>query len=178
MVINAMKFIILDRDDTLNYDPGYLHDPKKVELKKHVIDGLKLLKNKGFKFLVISNQSGINRGYFKKEDAVRVNKKINKLLNRYDLNIERFYFCPHRPDENCSCRKPKIGLFDKALSEYGIDINHSYMIGDKKSDIMFGKNAGLKTVYLNGNKKLDVDPDFVAKNLYIAAKWIIKNEKN
>jgi len=178
MRANTLKFVILDRDNTLNYDPGYLHDPGKVQLKEYVVEGLKLLKDQGFKFLVISNQSGINRGYFKKEDAVRVNRKINRLLNEHKLHIEKFYFCPHRPDENCNCRKPNTGLFDEAVSEHDIDIKNSYMIGDKKSDILFGKRAGLKTIYLDGETHLDFNPDFVAENLYIAAKWIIKNEKN
>lgn len=173
-----MKFVLLDRDNTLNYDPGYLHEPRKVKLKENTIEGLKLLKQKRFKFIVISNQSGINRGYFDKKDVIKVNKKINDLLKQHNLNIEKFYFCPHTPNQNCSCRKPKIGLFKIAEKEFDISTNKSYMIGDKKSDILFGKKINLKTVLIDTNKSNDVEADFKARDLLEAAEWIIKDAKD
>ncbi|TYB91431.1 MAG: HAD family hydrolase [Kosmotoga sp.] len=173
-----MKFVILDRDNTLNHDPGYLHQPEKVKLKKNVIPALKLLKKEGYRFIVITNQSGINRGYFDRRDAIKVNIKINKILMKNGVSIEKFYLCPHTPKQNCSCRKPKIGLFKKAQKDFEIQISKSYMIGDKESDILFGKRAELRTIYLGSKNSLDVEPDFISRDLLEAAKWIIKNEKN
>lgn len=173
------KFIFLDRDDTLNHDTGYLSDPEKVKIKKNVIEGLIRLKNAGYNFIVITNQSGVGRGYFNVEKVYAVNKRIKKILKKENIKIEKFYFCPHAPIDNCNCRKPKIGLFKQVKKDYKVDVKKSYMIGDKCSDINFGENAGLQTILLKSNKysNINCDPDFVCDDLIQASSWILKNEK-
>ncbi|WP_457568891.1 D-glycero-alpha-D-manno-heptose-1,7-bisphosphate 7-phosphatase [Desulfurobacterium sp.] len=142
------KAVFLDRDNTLIEDDGYIHEPEKVKLLSGVGEGLKLLKEAGFLLIVISNQSGIGRGYFKEEDFHAVNKKLNQLLERYNVQIDDFFFCPHKPDEGCSCRKPEIGLFLRAAEKWNINLKESFMIGDKISDVEAGNRAGCKESYL------------------------------
>ncbi|WP_456395523.1 D-glycero-alpha-D-manno-heptose-1,7-bisphosphate 7-phosphatase [Desulfurobacterium sp.] len=145
------KAVFLDRDNTLIEDSGYIHEPNKVKLLPGVGEGLKLLKEAGFLLIVISNQSGIGRGYFKEEDFHAVNKKLNQLLERYNVQIDDFLFCPHKPDERCSCRKPEIGLLLKAAEKWNINLKESFMIGDKISDIEAGNRAGCKGSFLAKN---------------------------
>ncbi|OMH40121.1 D-glycero-alpha-D-manno-heptose-1,7-bisphosphate 7-phosphatase [Desulfurobacterium indicum] len=142
------RAIFLDRDNTLIEDDGYIHEPEKVKLLPGVGEGLKLLKDAGFLLIVISNQSGIGRGYFKEEDFHAVNKKLNQLLKHYNVQIDDFFFCPHKPDEGCSCRKPEIGLFLRAAEKWNINLKESFMVGDKISDIEAGNRAGCKKSYL------------------------------
>lgn len=163
--------IFLDRDNTINYDPGYLHETDKVKLLKNAKEGLTLLKKVGFLLIVISNQSGVGRGYFPVSDVYAVNDKINQLLGD-DAKIDAFYFCPHAPEENCNCRKPKTGLIDFVKKDFDIDFENSFMVGDKKSDVEFGHNIGVKTVFI-GNKN-SANADFCAKDLLGVAKIILK----
>ena len=166
--------IFLDRDGTLNFDPGYIHQPEKVQLLDGVIPGLKRLQGH-YRFVVISNQSGIARGYHGHDEVIAVNERIEELLELHNLKIERFYYCPHVPDDNCPCRKPKPNLLYKAVDELGGDINNSWMIGDKPSDIGAGKAAGARTVFLSGNDiEANVDPDFTAADLLEAAEIILR----
>jgi len=139
----TMKAAFLDRDNTLIYDPGYIHEPEKVVLLEGVGEGLKKLKEAGYLLIVVSNQSGIGRGYFKEEDFWAVNRKLQELLKPYGVQIEDFFFCPHRPEENCNCRKPKTGLIETAVKKHQINLKRSVMIGDKDSDLECGINAGL-----------------------------------
>ena len=138
------KAVFLDRDNTLIYDPGYIHEPEKVRLLEGVPEGLKLLKDAGFLLVVVSNQSGIGRGYFEEEDFWAVNRRLQELLKPCGVQIDAFYFCPHRPDENCSCRKPKTGMVERAAEELGIDVSESVVIGDKDSDVELAFNCGCK----------------------------------
>ncbi|RUM91290.1 MAG: HAD family hydrolase [Thermovibrio sp.] len=134
----------LDRDNTLIYDPGYIHEPDKVKLLEGVPEGLKLLKKNGFLLIVISNQSGIGRGYFKEEDFWAVNRKLQELLKPFGVQIDGFYFCPHKPKENCKCRKPKTFLIERAAEDFGVNVSESIVIGDKDSDVEMGFKAGCR----------------------------------
>jgi len=138
------RAVFLDRDNTLIYDPGYIHEPEKVRLLTGVPEGLKLLKDAGFLLVVVSNQSGIGRGYFGEKDFWAVNERLQELLKPFGVQIDAFYFCPHRPDENCSCRKPKTGMIEKAAEDLGIDVSESVVIGDKDSDVELAFNCGCK----------------------------------
>ncbi|WP_457568529.1 D-glycero-alpha-D-manno-heptose-1,7-bisphosphate 7-phosphatase [Desulfurobacterium sp.] len=142
------KAVFLDRDNTLIEDEGYIHEPEKVKLLPGVGEGLKVLKDAGFLLIVISNQSGIGRGYFTEADFHAVNEKLNQLLKPYGTKIDDFFFCPHRPDEMCNCRKPKIELFLKAARKWNINLEESFMIGDKPSDIEAGINAGCRESFM------------------------------
>ncbi|NIA12425.1 MAG: HAD-IIIA family hydrolase [Nitrospiraceae bacterium] len=137
--------VFLDRDNTLIEDrDGYIHEPSRVKLLPTVGEGLRLLKQSGFLLIVISNQSGINRGYFEESDFHAVNDRLNHLLLKYDVQIDDFFFCPCRPDENCHCRKPSTGMIVEAAKKWHIDVGRSYVIGDKDTDVELGRNAGCR----------------------------------
>jgi D-glycero-D-manno-heptose 1,7-bisphosphate phosphatase len=146
------KAIFLDRDNTLIKDDGYIHEPEKVELLRGVPEGLKLLREKGYLLIVVSNQSGIGRGYFQEKDFHAVNERLQELLKPYDVQIDDFFFCPHHPDDNCNCRKPKTGMVEKAVKKWNIDVSKSFVVGDKEIDVMLALNAGCKGGFLVGEE--------------------------
>jgi D-glycero-D-manno-heptose 1,7-bisphosphate phosphatase len=165
--------VFLDRDNTLNIDPGYLSDPGAVELFPDVPEGLARLKERGFLLIVLSNQSGIGRGYFTRKEVLAVNRKINALLPD-KAAVDAFYFCPHTPEAGCSCRKPAPGLLEEACRDFEIDLGRSFMVGDKESDILLGKTAGLETVLVNrGTHKRDSQADKETASFGEAVAWIL-----
>ncbi|MCH8171609.1 MAG: HAD family hydrolase [Bacteroidetes bacterium] len=178
--------IFLDRDGTINDDPGYLGEPNKVVLLPGAGEGLSILKKRyNFKLIVISNQSGIVRGILTNEMVKNINNKINELLEKFNVQIDDFYYCPYHPEfsseEECRCRKPSPMLIKVAAVEHNIDLSKSYFIGDMVTDIECGKNAGLKTILVktgNGKKSLDVLkiqnnlPSFVAQNIFDSCNFI------
>lgn len=174
--------VFFDRDNTLNYDPGYLSDPNKVKLFDGVGEGLFKLRNKfGFKIVVVSNQSGIARGMFGKEELDAVNDKINSILKtKFNTEIDAFYFCPFHPDfsteEESKCRKPSPLLVVKAAKELNLDLSKSYFVGDRISDIECGINAGLKTVLVN--YKNDEEIIISLKNINKTPNFIVGNFLN
>ncbi len=182
----ASHAVFLDRDGTLNEDPGYLGNPGKVKLFQDTGEALSILKNKlNFKLVVISNQSGIIRGLITKENVEAVNRRINELLVDYNVSIDAFYYCPYHPEfnteEECSCRKPSPEMVLKAADDLKIDLSISFFIGDSVSDIECGINSGVKTILVKtgyGNEsfftlqKLNKIPTFVANNILEAAIYI------
>lgn len=181
--------VFLDRDGTLNEDPGYLGDPKLVKLFPDTGKALSILKNKlKFKLVVISNQSGIARGLITREKVDSVNKKINELLKKDNVQIDAFYYCPYHPEfsteEECECRKPNPNLIFKSAEDFNIDLSRSYFIGDTVSDIECGINAGLKTILVKTGygkdsfsilQKVNKFPTFVAINILEACNFIQKD---
>jgi len=178
--------IFLDRDGTLNEDPGYISDPEKLALFPEAGNALALLKKYGFLLIVISNQSGIARGIMTSKDVDAVNEKINTLLSECKVKIDAFYYCPAHPDysteEECECRKPSTKLLLEAAKEFNVDLAKSYFIGDSVSDIHCGKNAGVKTILVRTGKgeesfsilqKENNFPTFVADNLINACTFIL-----
>lgn len=176
--------IFLDRDGTLNEEKGYINDLSRLRLLPKVAEALKILKDHGFKLIVITNQSGPARGYFPKELVFQTNELLQKKLKKKGVSLDDFFICFHHPDENCPCRKPKIGLIEQALKKYSIDLEKSYLIGDRIIDIETAQNAGIKgilvlTGYGKGELKYvapkkGITPYFVAKNLKEAAEFILK----
>ena len=150
------KAVFLDRDGTVIFEkPGtYLADPKKVALYKNTLTGLKKLYKAGYKLFIVSNQSGIGRGYFDEDTMLSVMSAMLKKLK--GVKIEGIAYCPHAPNENCKCRKPlpKMGL--EIIKGYKLDPKKCFMIGDKKSDMQFAKNIGAEGVLVltgNGRKQ-------------------------
>ena len=176
------KAVFLDRDGTIAYDVPYCSKPGDFKLLPTVPQAIKLLKENGFKVIVITNQSGIARGYFTEEILARIHQKMKDDLEKQGAGIDAIYYCPHHPDDQCDCRKPKIFLFQKAIQDHNIDINSSSMVGDKQLDIDAGKSAGCKTVLITSdiqsNNNIGGSSDFHAKDLFTAAKWIISNTKD
>ncbi|MDO8467600.1 MAG: HAD family hydrolase [Nanoarchaeota archaeon] len=145
--------VFLDRDNTLIKDEsGYVHKPKDLEFLPGVLEGLKKLQEK-YKLIIITNQSGIARGYYSIKDYYIFSDFINEKLKREGIEISGEYFCPHHPKanvvehkKNCNCRKPKTGMLEAAVREHGIDLAKSWLIGDRVSDIQAGEKAGVRSV--------------------------------
>jgi len=185
------KAVFLDRDGTLNEDPGYIGNPEDLILFPDTGPSLSLLKNKNhFMLIVVSNQSGVARGLMNDDDVVSVNNELNKKLSEFNVQIDAFYYCPFHPDfsseDECICRKPSPKMIIDAASDFDIDLSNSYFIGDSEVDILAGINAGVKTVLVNtgyGAKSFSILknennlPSFVAENLTEACKYII-NDSN
>ncbi len=179
-----IKAVFLDRDGTLIYEkPGvYLCDPKQVRLYKSTKPALALLCKDGFKLFMVSNQSGIGRGYFTEKEVNAVHAYLQKLLK--PARLEEIVFCPHAPNEHCACRKPQPKMGLDLIKKYHIDTANSYMIGDKKADVEFGKAIGCKTILVttaNGKNHLkkypQLHPNKIATNLLNAAKFIVRDSK-
>jgi D-glycero-D-manno-heptose 1,7-bisphosphate phosphatase len=171
----SSRYVIFDRDGTLIRHIHYLSDPARVELSPNSIPGLEMLRESGFKFGIISNQSIINRGLATVTQVESVNSRVTELINKADLSIEFIYYCPHSPEESCACRKPEPALGFTAIKKYGIDKSKSFMVGDQLSDISFGKAIGIRTILLGDSLKVNIDADFVTDDILSAAHWIISN---
>ncbi|MBK7629889.1 MAG: HAD family hydrolase [Ignavibacteriales bacterium] len=183
------KAVFLDRDGTLNFDPGYLGDPNDLKLYPDTGQVLSDLKNKyHFKLIVISNQSGVARGLITEEQVISVNNALNKELSKFDVQIDAFYYCPFHPDfsviDDCLCRKPSPKMIFDSAKDFSIDLSKSYFIGDSVVDIKAGAEANLKTILVKtgyGAESISIlqndnyFPSFVAENLTEAFNFIIND---
>jgi histidinol-phosphate phosphatase family protein len=134
-----MKVIFLDRDDTLNEDPGYLNDPSQVRLLPGVVEGLLRLHEAGYHFIVLTNQSGVGRGLISLEQLDAVHRRLLSKLESKGIPVLDIFFCPHTPEDHCNCRKPLPGLLWKALKSYPeINLEQSWIIGDRYRDLIPG----------------------------------------
>lgn len=170
--------IFIDRDGTLIEEVNYLSRVEDLRLFPSTADAINLFKKKGFLVIVVTNQSGIGRGIYTDADMHAVHDAIQLQL---DGAIDAFYFCPHLPDACCECRKPRLGMINSARSDLEIDMENSWMVGDKKSDVETGVNAGIKTAFvLTGYGKqhrdsLETKPDITADDLGEVAVRIISD---
>lgn len=144
--IHGPKAIFIDRDDTIYDDVSYCSTPDDFDVFDFVPNAIARLNNAGYMVIVITNQSGINRGYFDVETLNSIHDKMLKQVSEGGGRIDDIFFCPHHPDENCSCRKPEIGMGIEAVKKYGINVKESYMIGDSDRDVGFGERLGCKTI--------------------------------
>ena len=184
----------LDRDGTLNEEAGYINHVDRLKLIEGAPEAVALLRRHGLKAIVVSNQAGVARGYFPEALLPRLHERLRTLLRERGADLDAIYYCPHHPDvgeppyrQNCECRKPKLGMIRRAEKELSIDVPNSYMIGDKLSDVEFGKRAGCKSIlvltgYGKGEleynrEKYNGDPDYIADDILDAAKWIVKNSE-
>lgn len=146
------KAIFLDRDGVINLDKNYVHKISHFEFVPNIFDILKYLQNLDYLLFIITNQSGIGRGYYTKEDFLKLNSWMIDEFIKEDIVISQVEFCPHQPNENCMCRKPKIGMIENILKNYDIDLSISWLIGDRLSDIECAENAGIKnSIKINKN---------------------------
>jgi len=171
--------VFLDRDGVINKEVGYLSDPDQFKLLSGVGEALRKLKDSGFMLVIISNQSGIARGYFTLQDLHAITERMNHLLAEHGVILDGIQYCPHHPDENCECRKPKTGMIKQACEDIGCEAEPCYFIGDKTVDILTGKNAGCKTIlvktgYAGEDGTVDVTPDIIAEDLADAVGRILK----
>ena len=169
--------VFLDRDGTIIDELGYLGDPDKVVLYPGVHDALMLLKEAGYLLLIVTNQSGIARGYFSLEDSVAVNLKLLQVLSDLGVALDGFYFCPHLPDDGCPCRKPAPGMVRKAETDFNINLSNSWVIGDTDKDVLLGSEAGIRPLLVKtGKQDKGVVPSGVpvVTDLNEAARYILE----
>jgi len=138
------KAIFLDRDGVINVEKDYTYKIEEFEFVESLFDSLKYLQNLGYKLFIITNQSGIARGYYTINDYQKLTNWMLDQLELQGIHISQVECCPHGPEDNCKCRKPKTGMIDNILNKYSIDLENSWLIGDKKSDILCAKNANIK----------------------------------
>ncbi|MBM4146550.1 MAG: lipopolysaccharide heptosyltransferase II [Nitrospira sp.] len=163
--------VFFDRDGTLNHDTGYINTMDDFHIFTD-IDNVRLLKEKGFKVIGISNQSGIARGIVNEAFV----KEANSIFMQR-FGFDDFYYCPHHPDEHCPCRKPEPEMLLRARAQHGINLRKSYIVGDKEADLLLAKAVGAKGILVQtGELKESEDADFTAKNLTEAVNWIIKQK--
>jgi D,D-heptose 1,7-bisphosphate phosphatase len=172
--IAKSRAVFFDKDGTLVNDVPYNVNPDLIVLNEGAAETVRKLKKAGFKIFVVSNQSGVARGFFEEKDLAAVWKKLNELC---EIEFDGFYFCPHLPagkiaefSFSCDCRKPEAGMILRAASEHNLDLQNSWIIGDSPKDAEAGQRAGCRTILLGGGTN---NSDFKAKNLKEAAQIIL-----
>lgn len=164
----------LDRDGTLIEDVGFVSDPNDVRVLPTVPDALRTFADAGYACVVVTNQSGIARGYFDEASVAAINATIVAHLRSAGALVDAFYFCPHHGD-GCDCRKPEPGMIHRAAREHGIDVARSAVVGDRGSDIELGQRLGIPGVLVPGPiAYTGPEPDFRARTLLEAAEWIVR----
>ena len=185
--------VFLDRDGTINVDVGYLSHPDQLTLLPHAIKGLRLLSDNDLLLVIVTNQSGVARGLIPPERLPVIEKAFLDIMHDNDISIAGYYACPHYPEAKlpeyrceCECRKPAPGLLLQAARELNIDVQRSYVVGDKASDVQLAHNAGATGLLVltgEGRKYQQAyppeysPPHAICRNLYEAAEWIIAREE-
>ncbi len=182
------KVVFLDRDGTINVEVDYLHKKEDFKFEENADKAIKIINDLGYKVIVVTNQSGIARGYYTENDLKTLHVYLDEELNKIGAKVDAYYYCPHHPnaklDEykiDCECRKPEIGMFMEAAKDFSIDFSKSIIVGDKISDLEAGVRLGMKTVLVEtGHGTEEKDKIYfktdICKNLYEFA--LILNEKN
>ena len=172
------RLVLIDRDGTINVERHYLSSPEQIELFPETVAGITLLRELGFNIAVVTNQSAVGRGIFNLERLGEIHNHLNEVLAEAGAEVDGIYFCPHVPEDDCQCRKPRIEMATKAAAEFDSQLSESFVIGDNVCDIELGKNISATTILVKtgyGNRVLEeqkTQPDFVVKNLLEAANLI------
>jgi D-glycero-D-manno-heptose 1,7-bisphosphate phosphatase len=179
--------VFLDRDGTIAEEVGYLNHASRFHMFPFVAAAIQRLNESGLPVIVVTNQSGVGRGYFPESLVQTVNELMIQQLAKAGAKIDAIYYCPHLSTESCSCRKPKTGMLQRAAQEHGIDLRRSFVVGDRYGDIELAQNARARSIlvrtgYGEGElawhaAKWPVQPDFVAQDLTQAADWILRLSK-
>jgi len=173
------RAVFLDRDGVLMADTNYVGHVDRVVILDHAPAALRRLQAAGYRLFVVTNQSGVGRGYFTREAVEEIHALLDRQFAAVGARVDRYYVCPHHPEDDCACRKPKPKSLVDAAAEYDLDLAHCFMVGDRSSDIQCGQNAGTRTVLVltgAGQETLakgTVKPDFVAADVSTAADWIL-----
>lgn len=150
--MKKIKALFLDRDGVINYDPGYVYRIEDFEFMPGIFEALAGFMALGYEIFVVTNQSGIGRGYYSEDDFAKLSKYMIDEFKSYGVEIKKIYHCPHTPSDDCNCRKPKPGMILQALNEHNIDPQASLIIGDKPSDLEAARRAGVESGYLIGDE--------------------------
>lgn len=172
------RAVFLDRDGTIAPDVGYCSRTEDFSVFPGAGEAVRLLNRAGFLAVVITNQSGIARGYFSEDTLADIHREMVGQLAAQGGRIDAIYYCPHHPDDGCQCRKPGTGLLQRAAEEMDIDLSRSFMVGDLQIDIDAGRAAGCRTVLVTTGPHAGSDitdpPDHTATSLLEAARWIVE----
>jgi D-glycero-D-manno-heptose 1,7-bisphosphate phosphatase len=161
------KAVFFDRDGVINIDKSYLYKIEDFEFCDGIFELMRHLESLGYKLFVVTNQSGISRGYYSEQEFEKLTSWMIKEFEKRDIKIEKVYHCPHAPDDRCECRKPKPKMIQNALNSYKIDPLLSWMIGDKPSDIEAANSAGIyNTVFLSSKNEKYPQAKYSVKSLY------------
>lgn len=172
------RFVILDRDGTINVERHYLSDPEQIVLLRGAAEGLRELAEAGFGLVVVTNQSGVARGYLDEARLEEIHSRLRQLLAKADVHLAGIYACPHLAEADCACRKPRPGLVLAAARDLGFDPTRSFVIGDKPCDIDLGRAVGattllVRTGYGSHHEQLgEISPDHIVDDLTQAARVI------
>jgi len=177
------KAIFIDRDGTIVEDVPYCNSPRRVRLLDGVGKAIKRLNDQRYLVILITNQSGVARGYFSEETLGKIHNKLKEELDCFGARLDDIFYCPHHPGQGCTCRKPATGLIDMAVEKYGIDIGRSYFIGDRFIDIQAANRAGCQAVlvpyappetdYFKQEVAPDSRPSFLAADFTTAVDWVL-----
>jgi D-glycero-D-manno-heptose 1,7-bisphosphate phosphatase len=174
------RAVFLDRDGTIMEDANYVGKVEQVALIPNATQALKRLQDAGYRLFIITNQSGVGRGYFTREAVESIHAHLDEQFAKAGVRLDRYYVCPHHPEDNCDCRKPKPKFLLDAAREYKLDLPRCFMIGDRTSDIQVGANAGVVSILvLTGVgqetlAKQAAKPDHVVNDVADAAAWILR----
>lgn len=187
------RAIFLDRDGTINAEKHYLHRIDDFEFLPGAVESLKLLKDTGYRLIIITNQSGIGRGYYSEDDFKKLNSWMLNELRARKVIIDAVYYCPHLPDAKiavyrkiCDCRKPRLGLYEKAIEDFNIDVAHSWAIGDKIRDCSICEKTDCHGILIGNNEENEIIKSVkngersniqYAENLLSAARIILEEER-
>jgi len=184
--------VFLDRDGTLIEEVGYLSHLDRIALYPWSIESVKLLNRAGFKVVVVTNQAGVARGLFDEDFIDEAHRFLDQKFSDGGATIDKFYYCPHHPEASveayrseCDCRKPKAGMLWKAAQELQLELSHSFVIGDRLSDLRLGPAVGAKSVLVRTGygettaRELtdDVEVAYTAQELMTAVAWILRHSK-
>jgi D-glycero-D-manno-heptose 1,7-bisphosphate phosphatase len=188
------RAVFIDRDGTINEEAGYPADFGRVRIYPESFEGVRLINEAGLLAIVVTNQSGIGRGLLTESQLIDIHDKMRAAFTAQGARLDAFYYCPHydlSPDPRygiaCECRKPNPGLARRAAADFAIDLQSSYMIGDKPDDVIFGLNIGATPILIStgfgreSEKRLGeqgLAPAFVAPDFLTAVRWIVEREKS
>ena len=182
--------VFLDRDGVINVDVGYLYRPEEFRFIEGSAEALRIMKQKGWKLVMVTNQSGIARGFYTEQQYLVLDRYMRDQLSGMGAALDGSYYCPHHPEfgpdkyrKVCSCRKPKPGMLLKAAEDLDIDLGRSYMVGDRYSDLLAGRNAGVaKTVLVRTGEPVTGEAaaasDYVLNNLLELADFLPEVKQN
>jgi histidinol-phosphate phosphatase family protein len=176
--MNPRPFVVLDRDGTIIVEKVYLSQPEQVELVPGAASGLKHLREIGLTLVVVTNQSGISRGLFDRTALDRIHQRMTDLLGAEGAGIDAIYYCPHLPEDACTCRKPRPGLIERATVELGLGPVPSFVIGDKPCDVDLGRGIGANSILVRTGYGAEfelagtVNADYIVDDLPSAARLI------
>ncbi len=167
--------LFLDRDGTLVHDDGYMSDPAKLRFLRNAVNGVKRFVAMGYVPVVVTNQSGVGRGYFTRAQLDRMHGRLKAMFRARGVKLAGIYACVHHPDERCACRKPAPGLLKAAARELGLDLKRSVIVGDTGRDVGAGRAVGATTICVGDAE--GSRPDYVAADLLEAAEWCAGRER-